>query len=772
MQTGFLTPILNALRAEEFLLINNKSRKAINYFVGKRYPQTIRDYAEVNAAGWQLLDAVKDEIGAAELPNLSQADAFDMFDHWLWAEKGYWDTKKEGVRYWKIAPGEDASNWEACRDGGYIAIGWDELGNLSAITRKEFGAKRDELVAQFDDWTKAGTEQAWKFAHQINEGDRVVANRGTSEVIGIGTVSGDYYFVAGERHGHRIPVEWDDVGVRDVNEGGWRRTLIKLDRAKFEEIEKLKTEPPNGPVKDAAFSEDTFRLLAGLHENPTRDFYNAHKGKFKEHLEEPLRQLFKDVARELAPPVADFMETERNIQARILKNDWGRGGAWDFLWGAFYPKGGKRTEDAQLFVVVQRDRLEYGFYIGEYGSEQRDRFVRNCTQNREALVNLLRQELSGEGSLVFGEREESVGGPEDPGFPNREVDWKAWLADPGGVGIHAGVFVGKADVLATPLDKLSGKIADTFNKLFPFVFLAAHEAPMPAIREYIEGEIENHENPEYSLEECAEDTCFEKEMLERWARAIERKKQAVIYGPPGTSKTFLAEHLARHLVGGDDGFVEVVQFHPAYAYEDFIQGLRPRAKPDGGLDYPVVPGRFLRFCEEASRRDGVCVLIIDEINRANLARVFGELMYLLEYRDKEVPLAAGRKFSIPHNVRVIGTMNTADRSIALVDHALRRRFAFLELYPDYEVLRAYHEKNGTGFAVEGLVNTLKQLNNAIGDRHYHVGITYFLRSDLGEHVEDIWRMEVSPYLEEFFFDEPDKAAQFSWKNVKEKVSPA
>jgi len=715
-----------------------------------------------------------DEIRGSDIADLREPDVFDMFSHWVVAVKKYPLIIGKGIRYWKIAPGEDAWNWEACRNGGYIAMGWDDLGDLSAMTRKEFEAKRGELVAQFDDWKKAGTEQVWKLARLIKEGDRVVANRGTAEVVGIGTVTGPYYYVPGEPHGHRLPVDWEDTRVREVDEYGWRRTLIKLDREKFEAIEKSPVGTvtgTTGPVGDAAFSQETFQLLSGLHDDPTRDFYNAHKEAFKKNLEEPFRRLFAEVAGRLAPPVTDLMETEKGILARILKNDWGRGGAWDYYWGAFYPKGGKRTEDAQLFIWINRDRLEYGFYIGEYGSEQRDRFIRNCTQNREALGNLLRQDLSREKLLFFGENEEFVGGPEDPGFPHLDVDWKAWLADPGGIGIHASVFVGKNEVLATHLDKLSGKIVDAFDKLFPLVLLAVHEAPMPAIREYIEGEIEKPVNPEYSLEECAADTCFEQAMLERWVRAIDRKKQAVIYGPPGTSKTFLAEHFARHLVGGDDGFVEVVQFHPAYAYEDFVQGLRPRAVPGGGLDYPVVPGRFLRFCEEAAGRSGVCVLIIDEINRANLARVFGELMYLLEYRDKEVPLAAGRKFRIPHNVRVIGTMNTADRSIALVDHALRRRFAFLELYPDYEVLRKFHEKNETGFAVDGLINTLKQLNNTIGDRHYHVGITYFLRSDLREQIEDIWRMEVSPYLEEFFFDEPDKAGRFNWEKVKETISP-
>jgi 5-methylcytosine-specific restriction protein B len=161
-------------------------------------------------------------------------------------------------------------------------------------------------------------------------------------------------------------------------------------------------------------------------------------------------------------------------------------------------------------------------------------------------------------------------------------------------------------------------------------------------------------NP-YSIEQCTEDTGFDLEVLQGWIRAIERKGQAILYGPPGTGKTFMARALAKHLVSETDGFVDLVQFHPAYSYEDFIQGIRPK-KVEGGLDYPTLPGRFLDFCCKARERiGGTCVLIIDEINRANLSRVFGELMYLLEYREEQVPLAGGT-FTIPANVRMIGTI--------------------------------------------------------------------------------------------------------------------
>jgi 5-methylcytosine-specific restriction protein B len=181
----------------------------------------------------------------------------------------------------------------------------------------------------------------------------------------------------------------------------------------------------------------------------------------------------------------------------------------------------------------------------------------------------------------------------------------------------------------------------------------------------------------------------------------------------------------------------------------------------------MVEGRFVQFCVAAGNASGTCVFIIDEINRANLSRVFGELMYLLEYRGNAIPLAGGGTFSIPRNVRIIGTMNTADRSIALVDHALRRRFAFIGLRPDYTVLQAYHSR--TGFEVDGLVDVLRTLNGEINDPHYEVGVTFFLLENLSEQIADVWKMEIEPYLEEYFFDQKDKVDRFRWAVVSPKV---
>ena len=757
LQAGMLTVTLNALRPDLYALINSKSLKTLNYFTNGRFGSAIADYPAVNSAFHALLADLESILDDPASPDLPPGDLLDMFSHWLVAHKGYPPTGG----YWKVAPGEDAWQWEECLEAGFIGVGWEELGDVSGMTKAEFGKHRDRLARENEGWSADGTDQVWKFS-RISEGDRIVANRGTREVLGIGTVTGPYYFVPDARYGHRLPVQWDDTRLREVDEGGWRRTLVKLSREKFEAILKGGGGPP--PL-EALFTEETFQLLSGLNENPTKDYYSQHKDAIKHCVEAPLQDLLAAVAEGLPTSIKEVMETEKKLFSRILKNDYGRGGAWDHYWGAFYPSGGQRIADAQLYVSVSPGRLDYGFSLGEYGGESEETLLRNLRENRHALPALLKDTLS-DARFLFGERQDLEEGESAHDLPNNRLDWRKWLQDPSQYGIDVRTVLTSTECLGKSKSDLVADVTHAFRSLFPLVLLATSQDPVPEIEGYLETpRPRTPAKKAYSLEECADTTGFELATLEAWSRAIHRKGQAVFYGPPGTGKTFIAERLAQHLVGGGTGFSELVQFHPAYAYEDFIQGIRPRTTPGGGLTYDIQKGRFINFCLRARREQDICVLIIDEINRANLARVFGELMYLLEYRDQEVPLAGGGSLKVPENVRIIGTMNTADRSIALVDHALRRRFAFLQLRPQPKVLERFHERERTGFDPSGLLGVLDDVNREIGDPNYAVGITFFLRKDLDDHLEDIWRMEIHPYLEEFFFDQSSKVEKFSWEKV-------
>ncbi len=694
---------------------------------------------------------------------LQRFGAKDMIDiqSFIWVCASV--TKDESItRYWKIAPGENAWLWDECRTGGFIAIGWDDLGDLTDLSEEELEQRYEEISARKPDWTTGGLTQVQKFL-RIRPGDRIVANKGTTQVLGLGTVTGSYYFVPGVRHGHRLPVEWNDTTPRTVNQSGWRGTLIELSKKEFNEIASAPRvpdgiQPPEAKESPRArpyFTERTFELLSQLHANPTTMFYNEHHQEFEDHLQEPLRRLLADVAKELPKAIKDYVETEKGILAKIPKNDFGKGGTWDYLWGAFYPKGSRRIGDAQLYVTVKKESIEFGFAVTDYAPEVQQRLTQNCRTCGKELANILNHYDWGD--YLQGD--------------NQPADIARWLAEPDNYNFNVFQLIPAHEASDLPAKKLRTRIAQSFVQLFPLALLAGPENPWPAIRAYLgaeDSERESPEQPPYTRADFTGDTGISEAQLENWLQAIERKGQAILYGPPGTGKTFVAKRLAKLLVGDDDGFVELVQFHPAYAYEDFIQGIRPESKADGGLHYPVVPGRFLNFCQKAQMAKGKCVLIIDEINRANLARVFGELMYLLEYREEEIPMAGGGGLKIPANVRIIGTMNTADRSIALVDHALRRRFAFLPLYPQYEILERHHAQ--TGFPVQRLIEVLKELNNTIGDKHYHVGISFFLTKDLSSQLENIWRTEIQPYLDEYFFDRSEKAEAFSWERVKERIS--
>lgn len=512
-------------------------------------------------------------------------------------------------------------------------------------------------------------------------------------------------------------------------------------------------------VGEPLFTAETFEMLAKMSADPLADTYHLNKEAIKKTVEAPLQTLLREAAATLPKPMADYLETEKKIFARFLKNDYGQGGAWDYYWGALYPKGGKRTSDAQLFVWINKDRLEFGFYTGDSGDECKKRFISNAKANSHFLDKSL-SALAGEENLLFGARKEET--------RKEKPSCTKWLENISLDNISARVELKAAEVIGLSRQKLVQRVARIFEGLFPLVLIASSDDPFSKMTAVIDDDSEIELLPDYSLEDCAKDSGLDLETVARWSRAVERKGQAVIYGPPGTGKTFTAKLLAKHLTGGGDGFIELIQFHPTYAYEDFIQGIRPKSREDGKLTYPLVQGRFLDFCDEARLCKGTCVLILDEINRANLSRVFGELMYLLEYREESIPLAAGERFSIPGNVRIIGTMNTADRSIALVDHALRRRFAFLELSPNYTVLEKFHAANG--YPAAGLIETLKQVNRQIGDAHYMLGISFFLRSDIKDQIEDVWRMEIEPYLEEYFFDQNSKVDEFRWEKIKSKVA--
>ena len=270
---------------------------------------------------------------------------------------------------------------------------------------------------------------------------------------------------------------------------------------------------------------------------------------------------------------------------------------------------------------------------------------------------------------------------------------------------------------------------------------------------------------------------------------MDEQKNLILYGPPGTGKTFTTASRAVNLCDGTlpnsgersavmaryeelrkEGRLTFITFHQSYGYEEFVEGLRPHVNNAGQVTYSVKPGVFRRACDAARLSAAVGdnpakphVLIIDEINRANISKVFGELITLLEPDKREgsgnaltVKLPySGDDFSVPANLHVIGTMNTADRSIALLDTALRRRFDFEELVPDPTLLRGHPVE---GVDLEKLLTGLNERIEVLFDRDHRIGHAFFINVKNLHDLDHVFRRKVLPLLQEYFYE--------NWSSVR------
>ncbi|HPK04681.1 MAG TPA: AAA family ATPase [Bacteroidales bacterium] len=288
-----------------------------------------------------------------------------------------------------------------------------------------------------------------------------------------------------------------------------------------------------------------------------------------------------------------------------------------------------------------------------------------------------------------------------------------------------------------------------------------------------EKEIEKIKIEHYSLFDDPDKPFLEEEEINDIIHSLEIKKNIVLQGPPGVGKTFIAKKIAYEMMKNtDDTKIKMIQFHQSYAYEDFIQGIRPSEN-----NFKVKEGIFYNFCKKAhSEPDKKFFFIIDEINRGNLSKIFGELMMLIE-SDKRgkysLPLTYSEKddtlFSVPENLYLIGTMNTADRSLAIVDYALRRRFRFITLEPKFN--NKFKDFLGSkGFSkdfVHKIAVKLNTLNDRIkNDKNlgsgFLIGHSFFCTSSLENErnwFENIVKFEIKPLLEEYWFDDSEKVEE-------------
>lgn len=273
---------------------------------------------------------------------------------------------------------------------------------------------------------------------------------------------------------------------------------------------------------------------------------------------------------------------------------------------------------------------------------------------------------------------------------------------------------------------------------------------------------EDTDTTEYTKKDFLEEVFISEAKYDEMYAVLMRKQNIILQGAPGVGKTFVAKRLAYSIMGAkNDDHIQFVQFHQNYSYEDFVEGYRPAVS-----GFIRTDGIFKRFCiDAADAPDEKFFFIIDEINRGNLSKIFGELLMLIEkdYRGQAATLPySGRSFTVPKNLYIIGMMNTADRSLAMIDYALRRRFSFVDIAPGFDTdgFKEYMNSKGSS-TMKALVEEVKQLNVDIKEKlgkGFCIGHSYFVFDEPCSDalLKNIVNYDILPMLAEYWFDDEEQ----------------
>lgn len=527
--------------------------------------------------------------------------------------------------------------------------------------------------------------------------------------------------------------------------------------------------PSRAEHRFGGFCKDTFGFLHELSQNNRREWMDRQRDRYRFAVRQPLLELCRTLVERYVEPVLRRehgwnLETEsRNGRAltSVVKNDYGRSQPYnETLWITFHPRGARgRGTEPQFFFRLDANCVSYGFRLGREARLAGGLFRRQVQEHGELLHGALCA-----GGAFASCKLATADDLSDAFTPTGPDELRAWAA---GKTLIAARTV-RADDPLLASDELAGDILLTFDRLLPAFACALPGDPLPLLlrRAGVRAPAAR-----FGESDFLRATFLSEDWVHRARALFDLKRQLILQGVPGTGKTHVARCLAQLLTAGREDAIRLVQFHPAYSYEEFVEGIKVKSVEVNGrheVTYPVEDGLLSAFAAEAARAPAEpFVLIIDEINRGNLPRIFGELLYLLEYREQSIELPCSRRsFRLPANLFLIGTMNAADRSVTLVDQALRRRFSFIDMPPDAAVLSAWlrnHPPADADLAAR-VVQIFERLNARLRadlGPYCQVGHSYFMVPNLDEaRLQVVWRHHVRPLLEEYCAGHPERVATY------------
>ena len=631
-------------------------------------------------------------------------------------------TAEEQERgYWLYVPGEGAGKWEEFRTAGIMALNWDRIGDPTSYPNEE--AVIEALEAGYGDWGGRPTGAAGMirdFTRTMRPGDVVYARRGPTEIIGRGVVRSQFRY-DDARPAYRCvrDIEWTHVG-------SWL-----LDRRV-------------GAVSLQRVTENTS--------------YNPAQ----------LESLFRDrnasgasTASARAQGVGDSSQAKKHELQHWLYTPGEGAARWDeFRTAGIMALNWDRVGDLASFPDKESLLDALYTHYGDWGGRPRKAadsvwdYIHAMKPGDIVYVRRSFNEIVGRGVVRSDYRYDE----DRSSFRAvRDVEWT-----------HVGSWPLEQRIGRLMLQRLTENTKYTPDQLNALIGIEDSHSSASVDERRGNNDLDEADE-HYTSADFLDEVFLRPEDVEQMLGLLRRKKNLILQGAPGTGKTFAAKRLAYALMGQtDDSRVEVVQFHQSTAYEDVVVGLRPTA--EGG--FAAAEGVFARFCRRAAADPGRdYVFIIDEINRANISKAFGELLMLIEaeHRGEALRLpVSGELLSVPKRLHIIGMMNTADRGLALIDYALRRRFAFFEMRPalDHPGFLRHVEAVGSS-RLEALVDVVRRLNQRIAEDEalgpgFQIGHSYLCLPAAGPEnpagtdadVTSVVRYELEPLVREYWFDNP------------------